>query len=95
MRLESSIEAEIIKNLKKRKKSDTYKHVPVPAGQPDIEHLEKGTRFCFEVKRDKDHEASPIQKYRHQQLRKAGAIVKVVWSWDQVLKTLNKTLNKL
>ena len=95
MRLESSIQSEIIKKLKKRKKSFTHKHCPDPVGYPDIEHLEKGILFVFEVKRTADDEPTPIQKLRHKQLKKAGAIVKVVWSWQQVLDILNKTLNKL
>ena len=95
MKLESSLQTDIIKKLKKRKNSFTYKHCPDPVGYPDIEHIEQGKLFLFEVKRSKQHakdETTPIQKYRHEELKKAGAIVKVVWSWKQVNKTLNKHL---
>jgi len=84
MKLESVIQTEIIKNLKKRKKSFTYKHCPDPTGYPDIEHMERGKCYLFEVKRSKKHKPSKIQKFRHKQLRKAGYKVYVVWSWDQV-----------
>jgi hypothetical protein len=94
-RLESSIQSEIIKKLKKRKKSFTHKHCPDPVGYPDVEHLERGILFLFELKRTSKDEASKIQKYRHKKLKKAGAIVNVVWKWQQVLDILNKTLNKL
>ena len=84
MRLESSIQTEIIKKLKKRKHSFTYKHPPYPPGMPDIHHIEKGVSFYFEVKRSKDHKPTKLQKYIHKKLKKAGAKVYVVWSWEQV-----------
>lgn len=93
--LESYKQGKIIKKLKKRKKSFTHKHFPDPVGYPDIEHLEKGILFLFECKRTPNDEPTPIQKLRHKQLKKAGAIVNVVWSWQQVEDILNKTLNKL
>lgn len=88
MKLESVIQSDIIKRLKKRKKSFTYKHPPVPTGIPDIFHLEKGVEFRFEVKRTEADKPTPIQLYQHKKLRKAGAKVFVVWSWDQVNKIL-------
>ena len=94
MPLESYEQSKIIKKLKKRKKSFTHKHFPDPVGYPDVEHLEKGVLFLFECKRTKKDKPSPIQKLRHNQLKKAGAIVKVVWNWKQVLNILNKTFNK-
>lgn len=92
MRLESSIQAEIIKKLKKRPNSDTFKSPPSPTGQPDINHLET-IQFYFEVKRSEDHKPTEIQLYRHKKLRKAGAIVTVVWNWEQVEKVLKKHLS--
>ena len=92
MRLESSIDKEIIKKLKLRKNTYTFKHPPIPTGFPDIFHLESGRLFLFEDKRNKEHKATEIQKYQHKKLRKAGAIVNVVWSWKQVKKILKKEL---
>jgi len=88
-KLESAIQSDIIKKLKKRKNSFTYKHCPDPVGYPDIEHIENGVVYLFEVKRSKDHEPSKIQKFRHKQLAKAGAKVYVVWSWKMVKSLLN------
>ena len=88
MKLESSIEKDSIKWLKGRKKSFTFKHPPIPTGFPDIFHLEKGKLFLFEMKRSKNHKASPIQKYVHNKLRKAGAVVHVIWSLDQIKEIL-------
>lgn len=88
-RLESSIQAEIIKKLKKRKKSFTHKHSPDPAGYPDIEHLERGVLYLFEVKRSEKHKPTKLQLYRHKELKKAGALVYVVYTWNQVEKILD------
>jgi len=91
-RLESSIERQIIKELRKRPKTYSYKHPPIPVGFPDIEHKERGRTFLFEVKRSKTHKATPIQKYVHKQLKKTGNKVWIVWSWKQVKKILKKEL---
>lgn len=88
MRLESAIQAQIIKKLKKRKNSFTHKHCPDPAGYPDIEHLENGKLYLFEVKRSENHKPTELQLLRHRQLEEAGATVSVVWSWDQVKEIL-------
>ena len=90
MKLESSIQSEIIKKLKKRKNSFTYKHCPDPVGYPDIEHIENGVLYLFEVKRSAKDKPSKIQKFRHKQLTKAGAKIFVVWSWTQVKNVLTK-----
>jgi len=94
-RLESSIQAEIIRKLKKRKKSFTHKHPADPPGYPDVEHLERGKLFLFEIKRSAKHKPAALQIYKMKELKKAGAIVNVVWNWQQVEAILNKTLNKL
>lgn len=93
MRLESSIQAEIIKKLKKRKKSYTHKHSPDPAGYPDVEHLERGVLFLFEIKRSSIEQPTPLQIYQHKKLRKAGAKVFVVYCWKQVERILNDHFN--
>lgn len=90
--LESGIERKILKELKKRPKTFCYKHPPIPAGFPDIEHHERGRTFLFEVKRSKDDKARPLQIYVHKQLKKAGIKTWVVWSWKQVKKILKKEL---
>lgn len=90
--LESAIEKKCIKNLKKRENSFTFKHPPIPTGFPDIFHLENGRLYLFEMKRDGKHEASVIQKWMHKQLRKAGAVVHVVWSWEQIEKIIKDSL---
>jgi Holliday junction resolvase len=89
MRLEKSIETEVLKYLKGRKKSFTFKHPPIPTGFPDVFHLEKGTLWLFELKRTKKHKPTKIQKYVHKKLRKAGAKVYVVWSLDQVKELIH------
>ncbi len=93
MKLESSIQSDIIKWLRKRPHSDTYKHPPYPEGTPDIHHLEKGISFYFEVKRTQSDKARPNQKKRMKQLRKAGAICKVVRSLRDVQIIISKTLS--
>jgi penicillin-binding protein-related factor A (putative recombinase) len=92
VKLESKIQSEIIKYLKTRKDTFTYKHDPYPTGYPDIEHIENGKVFLFEVKRTLKHEATPLQILRHKQLSKAGAIVEIVYNLKQVKQTLNKYL---
>jgi len=87
MRLESSIQADIIKWLKGRG-GFVYKHCPDPAGIPDIHYIEDGHSYFFEVKRTKKHKPSPLQKYQIKRLKKAGATVKVVWTLKQVKKVL-------
>lgn len=93
-RLESSIQTEIIKWLRQRPHSFTYKHPPYPAGIPDIHHLEHGFAFYFEVKRTNKDKARKLQKLRIKKLRKAGCICDVVYSLDDVKVIISKTLSK-
>lgn len=88
LRLESSIQTEILNKLKKRDNSFSYKHPPQPSGIPDIHHIENGVSYWFEVKRSSKHKATKLQLLRHKQLRKAGSVVFVVWSWKQVKEIL-------
>jgi len=96
MRLESSHQAEIIRELKKRKRSFTHKHCPSPTGYPDVEHLECGVLFLFECKRTPKDIPSPIQARRHRELKRAGARVYVVYTWKQVKRIMNgfRKINK-
>ena len=89
MKLESSIQTDILKYLRLRPKTFTYKHEPSPTGIPDIHHVEDGKSIWFEVKRSKKHKPTKIQKRQHKQLRKAGAKVYVVWKLVQVIKIMN------
>jgi len=82
--LESLIQTKILKYLKTRPHSFSYKHEPVPTGIPDIHHIEKGKSYWFEVKRSAKHKPTKIQQYRHKQLIEAGCIVFVVWNLKQV-----------
>lgn len=82
--LESVIQTKILKYLKTRPNSFTYKHEPVPKGIPDIHHIENGKSYWFEVKRSAKHIPTKIQQYRHKQLKKAGSMVYVVWDLKQV-----------
>lgn len=88
MKLESKIQTDIIKYLKLRPNSFVFKCEPTPTGIPDISALLNGVQFYFEVKRSKKHKPTKIQKYRHKQLRKAGANVYVVWKLSQVIKIM-------
>ena len=92
MRLESSIQTEFLKKLKKRDNSVTYKHHPIPTGIPDIHHIESGRSFWIEVKRASSYKPSPLQYKRHELLRAAGAIVIVAWEWEQVETMLKEHL---
>lgn len=88
--LESKIQSDIIKWLKRRPNSFTYKHEPYPTGMPDIHHIEEGIGFWFEVKRTKKDKARDIQNLRIKQLKKAGNIAKVVRSLDEVKSIIYK-----
>ena len=92
MRLESSIQAQILRELKKLD-GFAYKHPPYPAGMPDIHFIYNGISFFFEVKRSKKHKPTKLQKHRHKQLRKVGCIVKVVTSWGEVKDILSKYMS--
>jgi hypothetical protein len=89
MILESKIQSNILKYLRTRPNSFTYKHEPVPAGIPDIHHIENGKSYWYEVKRSKSHKPSKIQKRIHKKLKKAGQKVHIVWSLEQVILTLS------
>ena len=91
LRLESSIQSEMIKKLNNCDGCFAYKHCPDPVGYPDIQHSECGVVYLFEVKRSKEHKPSAIQKYMHKKLRKAGYKVFVVWKWSQVEKIIGRT----
>ena len=82
MRLESSIQSDILKYLKNF--GFAYKHEPSPAGIPDIHFIWGGKSVWFEVKRSKKHKPTALQLYQHQKLIEAGAEVYVVWSLKQV-----------
>lgn len=95
MRLESSIQSEFIKKLKRRRrmykkkhKPVSYKHPPYPVGIPDIHHIEAGLTLWIEVKRSEHDKPTPIQLKRHKLLRAAGAHVLVAWEWNQVAQWL-------
>ena len=88
--LESKIQSDIIKWLKKRPNTFTYKHEPVPTGIPDIHHIENGISFYFEVKRTAKDMPRKMQKLRIKQLKKAGAIAKVVRSLREVRQIIYK-----
>ena len=92
MKLESKIQSEILKYLKSRSNSFTYKHFEYPTGMPDIHHIENGYHYWFEVKRSKNHKPTKMQLYRHKQLKNAGDKVFVVWSLDQIKRIINNPL---
>lgn len=92
MRLESSIQSDILKYLKRF--GFVYKHEPSPAGIPDIHLILNGKSIWFEVKRSKKHKPTPLQLYQHQKLRDAGAEVYVVWSLKQVKKLYSNEISK-
>lgn len=93
--LESKKQSAIIKWLKRRPKSVTYKHCPDPSGIPDVHHIEKGHSFYFEVKRATTDEARKLQKYRIKKLRKAGATALVVRSVDDVRSAIKHYFSTL
>ena len=91
--LESKIQSDIIKWLKRRPNTFSYKHCPDPKGMPDIHHIERGHSFHFEVKRTVKDKARYIQKLRIKKLRQAGATAKVVRSLDEVKKIVRDHLS--
>lgn len=90
--LESKIQSDILKWLKSRPNTFTYKHEPVPTGIPDIHHIENGISFYFEVKRTVKDKPREIQKLRIKQLKKAGAVAKVVRSLREVKDIIYKNV---
>jgi len=93
MKLESSIQSDILKYLRTIPKSFVYKHEPVPTGIPDIHFIINGKSIWFEVKRSKNHKPTPIQKRTHKRLKKAGCKVYVVWSVNQVVLKIHKVIS--
>lgn len=91
--LESKIQTDIIKYLRSRPNTFTYKHPPYPKGMPDIMHFEGGQAFAFEVKRTKSDKPKPMQILRKEQLREAGVHSHVVRSLAKVKKVLNSSLS--
>lgn len=82
--LESKIQSDILKYLRSRPNTFSYKHLPSPKGIPDIHHIEQGHAFYFEVKRTVKDKARHMQKLRIKELRKAGATAHVVRSVGEV-----------
>ena len=93
--LESKIQSDIIKWLKSRPNTFTYKHQPDPKGIPDVHHIEQGHAFYFEVKRTASDDARKLQKKRIRQLRKAGATALVVRSVADVRKAIRAYFKQL
>jgi len=89
MKLESKIQSDILKYLKSRPDTVSYKHFEYPTGMPDIHHIELGVHYWFEVKRSKKHIPTKIQQYMHKKLSNAGDKVFVVWSLEQVRRVFN------
>ena len=84
--LEKDIQADIMKWLKKRPNSFTWKAQAgpyAPKGLPDIFHMEDGRPYAFEVKRP-GGEVRPLQEKAIEGLMKAGVIALVVYSLEDV-----------
>ena len=58
-------------------------------GIPDIICLKQGKAVFVECKREGISEANPLQKYRHQQLRKQGFLVKIINEVNEVNEIKN------
>lgn len=92
-RLEKSIEAEIIKNLKAIGFGVTKTSQPRPSmltrGIPDLyaAHPTWGLRVWIEVKAE-DNKPSAYQLAWHATERAAGGTVLVAWSWGEVQAAL-------
>jgi Holliday junction resolvase len=58
------------------------------AGTPDLIGCIKGRCFAMEVKRDKHHHATNLQKMRLAEWAEAGALTGVVWSVEMALEVI-------
>lgn len=83
--LEASIVTTILRHLKKVPEGFVWKTHggPMRAGMPDILFVYGGRLYAFEVKRP-GGKATARQLNTLEQLRKAGAVAEVVYSWQEV-----------
>lgn len=91
-RLEKYIVRDIMRALKKRPHSFTYKTHGSGYqhwGIPDILHWERGKAFAFEVKRP-GKDSTKRQKYTQDVMRQAGVIVAQVTCVEEVLSIIAK-----
>lgn len=90
-KLEKEYQSEILKYLRARPKSFTFKAaagVYSQAGIPDIIHVEGGRFFGFEVKRPTRGKVSAIQMATIHWIRAAGGVAEVVHGVDEVKQIL-------
>ena len=62
------------------------------AGTPDLIGCLRGRCFALEVKRDKHHHATNLQKMRLAEWSEAGALVGVVWTVEMALEIVKNNL---
>lgn len=93
-KLEKDIQAEIVRKLKKRAQSFTWKNHSTyysRAGIPDVMHIEQGILFAIEVKRP-GKKATPLQQITLDKLNAYGAISLVAYDWQMVEDVINSTI---
>ena len=96
--LESSIQSDIIKSLKRDGWYVIRMRSVSPTGTPDILAIKNSTNVFIEVNRE-GGKVSPLQKITHKQIRMAGDLVFVAHSYKEfqyllkVYKLLNNKTN--
>lgn len=89
------LERNIVAKIKKALEAEGAKVIKVhgssmmEAGTPDLIGCLRGRCFALEVKRDKHHHATNLQKMRLAEWAEAGALTGVVWSVEMALEVVN------
>lgn len=89
------LESAIVLKIKKALLAEGAKVIKIhgnsnmEAGTPDLIGCIKGRCFALEVKRDKHHHATNLQKMRLAEWAEAGALTGVVWSVEMALGVVN------
>jgi Holliday junction resolvase len=88
------LEATIVRKIKKALEAEGAKVIKIhgnsnmEAGTPDLIGCWCGRCFALEVKRDKHHHATNLQKMRLIEWASAGARVGVVWTVEQAMEVV-------
>jgi Holliday junction resolvase len=88
------LERDVVKKIKKALEAEGAKVIKIhgssnmEAGTPDLIGCIKGRCFALEVKRDKHHHATNLQKMRLAEWAEAGALTGVVWSVEMSLEVI-------
>lgn len=94
-KLESKVQREILNYLNEQPNLFVYKIILAnKRGIPDIQVCYKGRFISLEVKQV-GKEAEPLQAYNIKQIEKAGGIAVTVYSLEEVIEVLKKSVSSL